>query len=1154
MAANFKPPISHFFTELDKVEPQEISQAFGPEGTIPASGDISQASYSDKKFQLTNIFFSKQNLIPKAFAVVSGILFIVPQKGNPDLVNIFLKPTDPVALGLKIKYYVYRGVRKGNYFDAGGSGIDKLLQKNDPNILPFLNKIWDEFLEFNQIPLANANTVAFEAKKMGFSTTDLATYKSFFSKGKYTLPNVTIGNHIGNFGAEFGFEIVVDEGDYSQERSDTGFEFKDDFFRAKKCILNVDSPTNLNLDSVYGNLPNTVSEKIFRESVYLFLDPAAYYGSHVTINNDKNEGEIVVSIHPKLSWKKPRDIYDNIITKFFNKSKTYLYIKGKRGRSYNFFPSDPIISNPIEITGNPDNNFKDNQWPLRILNHISFLSFKLNVFSLNCSMVCHIGMGAKFIYKNSDLLAGVASPNPSPSLINFPLPTDARFPANNLSSIIYLSYNDGNEPKLNNLFGNINLKSIFEQADFSTEQGSFVNFLRTVLIEEDGDIGMYQTKLVLEGKYIASTNPPVLSYPITDSELTELSTNLRTYILFPQNSTLEQKDNKPKALTAGYYIASNLEEYISEIYGSGEIWKGVISDGSSITSLQYFRKDNDNNQPIYQLGISQKEYLFLEGKAKELDSDATNFYFYLEEHTIVNSNTFIKYKLKMQFDKKDGTLGQTTDSVSLYTTDGYFFFTTDYSINFNLKYKAKEFPKVTAEFLPRSNYNGEFGFDWLRKGDLITESIADKPFNKIISDHYKTSNHSILEDDVNEWKGFYKFNILKYLKLKNKGYHTLPVNWKLSSESNDYEKDSAVSYLNLYRKDVSPNPRAKLRLLIRVKNKPNKMYIRYPKNLFAIRLGDNITIPDNNPINGIYRTLYITNIPDNDKKDLIDLEIENIADLTQDTEITIHTDIGEICGRMIVIKNDDVIRKKVIVIQLRDNLPVSTTALGAQDANVNIVSDIKKILSHANIEPDYETPYIVINTIGNTEFQGLIIDDSAPYELLASGSTSHNNNLKVPFRIKMTVSTPNTPNPVSSYITNAFNNYLESFNPPKLINDYRNHLILIFTDRYPTVLPDGTSNPAFRYSNFLFITQKTKDYDIAHEFLHGFEIDHTFYNESLFTYMHGKYSLISANNTLLCTNTDNDITDNIMDYFNDPKKSTFKWQWDIMRKSIKNLK
>ena len=192
-----------------------------------------------------------------------------------------------------------------------------------------------------------------------------------------------------------------------------------------------------------------------------------------------------------------------------------------------------------------------------------------------------------------------------------------------IASFAYINHQKGIVNDYNNLFGNINLKTIFEREDFTLKQGSYVNHLRSVLINENEDIGVYQTKLILEGTYISDTNPPN-STPTSD----ELSKkNLRTYILLPQKSTnINFKGNN---LTAGYYSVKDAQDYLKKVYFGGEIWKGMIKDGSDNIDSLIYQAENDEEFIIYQLGISQANYLFLESKAIAIDTNATNFFFHL---------------------------------------------------------------------------------------------------------------------------------------------------------------------------------------------------------------------------------------------------------------------------------------------------------------------------------------------------------------------------------------------------------------------------------------------------------------------------------------------------------------------------------------------
>lgn len=1153
MSVNIKSPISYFFTDLSFHQDSGSmpDKAFGYNKT-------------ENEFQITTTFKTAS----PAYAVTGGLLFFAKCGNATNKVNILLKPTKEIGLGIKIKYFVYRGIDSSDLFETIGG----IRQVKSASNLEFLTNVWDSYTEFY------GSTGSLASSKIGFedvsNISGAEIINKFYAKGNYNLLYVKEGTQIGNFLANSGgFEIVLDDGDFNQSNPDMGLVFDQSFAEAENCILKADgaNPGNFVFGGNKKALTNEtrVSPKIFRENIYKFLDPAAFYGSHVTNLDSKNSagvltnqgGGIIISKGTsELQNKTSNDIYNNIVNRFINKNTVYIYIKNTRGRSYKFYSSDDKqkYKECIDITNltNPiwtDTSFLTQKWPLIIKS------------SFNESHGLNIGFSAEniiiknLVSSNVELHEIKISETDKRSLRSSYLLDDLyqfRFNAAmtndngtnvNICCMLYLCYSD--EYGLNESFGNINLKSIYEEADFSGNQGSFVSHLRPILKKEGNEIVLYNTKLVLQGSTISKDYP--------DDTANFNDDELRTYILFPQKSTDINLKINGGIISAGTYLVDD-KTYLNDIYNGGEIWRGTLNDsGKNIYTLTYRKEGNHINSPIYQLGISQNEYRLLETKVKTKDSDATNLFFFLEE--VKATSTFIKYILKVQFDTKEGLRSVVPevsgpDDLFLYTVDGYFFFTEKFSENY--KY-YKEFSNlITAHFLPR-DYTGEFGFDWLRKGDF-DGAFADKPFNRIISKKYKLSNPTALENNGNEYRGIYKFNALSYFRLKSNEYQSVPVNWKLNPETDGYERDLAVSYLNMFRKTGASNPRAKLRMLLRVKKKPTtptKAYIKYPKGLFAIRWVDGSNVTDNNPLDSTkkYRILNIPSnkIPGDNSKDFIDLEIEGIGTITDDVEITVHGPNNDVCGKIVVPKNNNIIKQKVLVVLLKDNLPTNTNTLGVQAARPNIVDGIRKFLSHANIEASYDTPYMEIDVVGNAAFQNLKIDYPAPYSLQSgSTTTTHNDNLVDPFVIKTSGNSD-----VAGFFKEAFKNHLSSLTPAKKVEDYKNHLILVFTDRVADkIAGTNTSTPAFRSDNILFITKNTSSADIGHEFFHGFEIEHTFDNDSDYTYMHGEYSKIDINGELECSDQQNDMTDNIMDYFNDPKKTTYKWQWNIMRKQANKIK
>ena len=70
------------------------------------------------------------------------------------------------------------------------------------------------------------------------------------------------------------------------------------------------------------------------------------------------------------------------------------------------------------------------------------------------------------------------------------------------------------------------------------------------------------------------------------------------------------------------------------------------------------------------------------------------------------------------------------------------------------------------------------------------------------------------------------------------------------------------------------------------------------------------------------------------------------------------------------------------------------------------------------------------------------------------------------------------------------------------------------------------------------------DKTIAHEGLHGLGLFHTHRNHTPIKNQNIKY--IFPNGNVNITNS----TDNIMSYGQENKKSTWKWQWDIVRNNV----
>lgn len=123
---------SHFFMESEGFPTQTGAQSFG--------------SVSEGKFRLTSAFSLTD--AKKAFAICKGVVLLQPQAGagNENKVNLILRPYKQPFPGLNVKYFIYRGLRKSDFFttDSAPKIID-----TTPTTSDLITKINDDFDAFN---------------------------------------------------------------------------------------------------------------------------------------------------------------------------------------------------------------------------------------------------------------------------------------------------------------------------------------------------------------------------------------------------------------------------------------------------------------------------------------------------------------------------------------------------------------------------------------------------------------------------------------------------------------------------------------------------------------------------------------------------------------------------------------------------------------------------------------------------------------------------------------------------------------------------------------------------------------------------------------------------------------------------------------------
>lgn len=345
-------PISHFFTNPALIT-QASNQAYGP--------------VSENEFRLTTKFTASAGA--KAFAICQGIVLVQPQKDQPTKVNLVIRPYKQPIQGINIKYFVYRGLNKSDFFTAD----QKIIPTSAGTTSDFITDMNEAFTSFHsdENPLPD-----FLAKYIGYNeaiTDTTISLDDFFFKVSETtevngeqveaedtafeLPLVKMGKTLGNFATgECGIDVVLSYGDYIAPTNSGEFVFDLAYARAAESVINL------------TGLTDAVQKKRKREHITQFIDIVAYFGFH-----HSEKGYVLVDNAGTKEKKTTDAIYSDVLSAFTTKNSVYLYIQGDRTRSYNFYGNyvDGVNSTNCIKTGITDTtltakNFETSSWPLLI--------------------------------------------------------------------------------------------------------------------------------------------------------------------------------------------------------------------------------------------------------------------------------------------------------------------------------------------------------------------------------------------------------------------------------------------------------------------------------------------------------------------------------------------------------------------------------------------------------------------------------------------------------------------------------------------------------------------------------------------------------------------------------------------------------------------
>ncbi|PTX59469.1 hypothetical protein C8N46_10958 [Kordia periserrulae] len=267
-----------------------------------------------------------------AVATCKSIVLIQEASGNPNLINIALKPVNPVDWEYDgIAYFMYRGIKKDSVIipnPTTGTDFPEILASSSIAGAPDIKTAVIENKARLNADTQNPDNDPAIPRHLGYSYSatadptsddyvldDVLLEEIFFKEPNditFQLPIVEAGAILGEFSTTnlAGFEIIGDQ---------IGFEATMGTLRAsEEHILDVSSYSS--------------NEKKYRkEEILNYFDPAAFYGNFI-LTDDELKGFNATS--PTFSETLNKEV---LLDDFTNKHKTYVDIRHQTGHSYNYF-------------------------------------------------------------------------------------------------------------------------------------------------------------------------------------------------------------------------------------------------------------------------------------------------------------------------------------------------------------------------------------------------------------------------------------------------------------------------------------------------------------------------------------------------------------------------------------------------------------------------------------------------------------------------------------------------------------------------------------------------------------------------------------------------------------------------------------------------
>jgi murein DD-endopeptidase MepM/ murein hydrolase activator NlpD len=328
-----------FFTEPSKLSDQTASQAF--------------SAIDQDQFRVGNMFSITEDA--RAFAITDGLV-LVQQIGTTGLYNIILKPSEQPDLNLpKISYIIYKGINATSIIDG-----NKVAASTNNDLTRVIHDNIVQWYAAEGTAIPSTEPAANTSLGLEYTATnpdpDFVLQDGdrldqvFYSSDAITLPFVFGGNYIGDFDSsgEIGLTIIFEK---------IGFH---PTFELARSLTDILSFTPL------GGTPTNA--EVFRrkhenETVHNFMDAAAFFGAFTNSRLKVFDGSGFVN-------KSGDVLYNDVISKHFNKNTIYIDIRNESEDSFNYYENYAnTLQWSLDGTDTLTNvdYYRNNGWPLLVI-------------------------------------------------------------------------------------------------------------------------------------------------------------------------------------------------------------------------------------------------------------------------------------------------------------------------------------------------------------------------------------------------------------------------------------------------------------------------------------------------------------------------------------------------------------------------------------------------------------------------------------------------------------------------------------------------------------------------------------------------------------------------------------------------------------------